>query len=134
MPLKILSLFCSLYSMYTLPYFSMLFVYIINLPKPSGVNHSPSSNFTNFVLFWLIMVQALCFTALHSLQYSRLLSLPHLKHCMLTFGYRVNFRKVYRLCLSLSACAPWSKGGWLFAYCLYFRSLPRYYSIVANLG
>ncbi len=134
MPLKILSLFCSLYSMYTLPYFSMLFVYIINLPKPSGVNHSPSSNFTNFVLFWLIMVQALCFTALHYLQYSRLLSLPHLKHCMLTFGYRVNFRKGSRLYHRLNVCVPSYTKYWLLLCCLCFHSLPRYYSTVAGLS
>lgn len=62
---------------------SILLVYIINLLKPSGVNHSPSNNFTSFVLFWLIMVQALCLSFLQSLQNSHLLSLPHLIHCMI---------------------------------------------------
>lgn len=84
-------------------YLVILDVYIVNLLNHSTFNHLLSdNNLISFFLSWDTIAPALRLISLQSLQKSYLVSLPHLKHFMLTPGYMVNFHKPLSLCLNLS--------------------------------
>ena len=97
----------------------MLSVYRINLLNFSGSSMFHSIRFFNFFLFWEIKAPALCFTFLHSLHSSHLLSFPHLIHFIIYRGYRVNSHMVLSLYLSLIYYVPSCIVNQLSIYCLY---------------
>ena len=99
--LNIVICFLAINDIYISHRFLMLSVYKINFSKFSGVSMLSSSRFLNFFLFWLINAPALCFSSLHFLHNSHLLSLPHFIHFIIYFGYMVNSHRRFSLYLSL---------------------------------
>lgn len=127
--LNIVICFLAINDIYISHRFLMLSVYKINFSKFSGVSMLSSSRFLNFFLFWEIKAPALCFSSLHFLHNSHLLSLPHFKHFIIHCGYRVNFHRVFSLYLRLVYGVISCIAYLLFAYYLFSYKLFLYWYI-----
>lgn len=126
MILNIVWCFFSTKSIYIFPCCIMLSVYRMNLPNFSGSSMFHSIRFFSFFLFWEIKAPALCFTSLHSLHSSHLLSFPHLIHFIIYRGYRVNSHMGFSLYLHLVYYVPFCITGRLSNDYLYSCILSLY--------